>query len=427
LIKIRENGLKKQTKPALPNLILTASGPGELEGWVRPLLAEIRRQEKPWRVSLVVWKTAFSTGSERKVQALLPGLDAVVTLRSNVKALFNSQALSRLIETGTPRALLHLGGGTLLSRFLSMRLRCPAFLYSEHESSWRTLGFQKVFLSEKGGSAVSQATGQLCGRYQVVGDLFVDASTGRPSWTNQNAGTSNGGKVTIGFFPGSRPYQIQYMGPVFLILCKRIAREVPDVEFMFAKTEHLSLQAFLRLATRRSGSLSNQRKASRFSKQTPPNIEKVLEPDIPVLSSREVLARSDMVVMLPGTATAEAMLMGVPMIVLAPYYRLASNPSPAVPPGVDAILGLLGGCIKQKILLAVLRRFTFFSHPNLKAGLEIVPELRGWIRPSQIVRTVVEMAKNEEWRSRISNELKGLSGPPGASKRIIEALGPFMK
>ena len=424
---MRENELEKQTKPALPNLILTASGPGELEGWVRPLLAEIRRQEKPWRVSLVLWKTAFSTTSEQGVQSLLPGLDAVVTLRSNGKALFNSQALSRLIDTGTPKALLHLGGGALLSRFLSMRLRCPAFLYSENERSWRTLGFQKVFLSEKAGSVVPQTVEQLCGRYRVVGDLFVDASTGRSPRTNRNAGDSNGGKVTIGFFPGSRPYQIQYMGPVFLILCKRIAREVPDAEFMFAKSEHLSLQAFLRLVARRGGSLSTRRKTSRFSKQTLSNTEKVLEPNIPVLSSREVLARSDMVVMLPGTATAEAMLMGVPMVVLAPYYRLGSNPSPAVPPGVDAILGLLGRCIKQKILLAVLRRFTFFSHPNLKAGREIVPELRGWIRPSQIVRTVVEMAKNERWRSRISSELKRLSGPPGASKRIIEALGPFLK
>ena len=424
---MRDNKVKSLTKTAQPNLVLTASGPGELTGWVRPLVEEIRRQKRPWRVSLLLWKTAFSTGSEQRVRSLLPGLDSVLTLRSNVGALLNGQALSRLRESDPPKALLDLGGDALLSRFLAMRLRCPSILYSEHGVSWRNLGFRKILLSENGVTGSGQATEGPCGRYKVVGDLFVDAVAGRSHRTNQHVKDPKGRKVTIGLFPGSRPYQIQYMGPVFLVLCKRIARKVPDVEFLFAKSDWIPLDEFMYLASGRRDSLLNCRNTSRPNKHTPSNPEGIQKPNIPVLSSREVLARSDMVVMLPGTATAEAMLMGVPMIVLAPYYRLGSNPSPGVPASVDAILGILGKCIKQKVLLTVLNRFTFFSHPNLRAGREIVPELRGWIRPSQIVQLVVEMAQNERWRSRISNDLKRLSGPPGAAKKIIEALGPFMQ
>jgi len=424
---MRGKELKNLTTTAFPNLVLTASGPGELTGWVRPLVEEIRRQEKAWRVSLVLWKTALSTGSERGVQSQLPGLDTVLMLRSNVTALGNGQALSRLRETGTPKALLHLGGDALLSRFLAMRLRCPSILYSEHDGSWRNLGFRKTLLLENGITGPRQATAGPCGRYQVVGDLFVDALAGRPPRSHQHVEDPIGRKVTIGLFPGSRPYQIQYMGPLFLLLCKRIAKKIPDVEFIFAKSEYLPPQTFLRLVTGRFGSLSNQRKTLRLNKETPSHPENVQEPNIPVMSSRDVLARSDMVVMLPGTSTAEAMLMGVPMIVLAPYYRLGSNPAPGVPTSVDAILGMLGKCIKQKILLSIFRRFVFFSHPNLRSGREIVPELRGWIKPSQIVETVSEMARNKGWRERISLDLKELAGPPGAAKRIIEVLEPFMK
>jgi hypothetical protein len=424
---MHDNELRNQTKTALPNLLLTASGPGELTGWVRPLVEEIRRQEKPWRVSLVLWKTAFSTGSEQSVQSLLPGLDAVLMLRSNLKTLMSDQALSRLSQPGRPSALLHLGGEALFSRLLAMRLRCPAFVYSEHNASWRTWGFRKVFLSETASAGAGQVPSGPCDRCQTVGDLFVDALAAGSPGTELHEGGSKGRNVTIGLFPGSRPYQVQYMGPLFLVLAKRIAKNVPGAEFLFAKSEYLSWHAFTRLVSGRKDSLLTGCDTLQLGKHNPSNPEKGYQHIIPVLSSQEVFARSDMVVMLPGTCTAEGMIMGVPMVVLAPYYRLGSNPSPGVPAGIDAILGLLGKCIKQKILLTVLRRFIFFSHPNLKAGREIVPELRGWIRPSQIVQLVVEMAQNERWRSRISNDLKRLSGPPGAAKRIIEALVPFME
>jgi hypothetical protein len=411
---MRHRFVIEMNKGHLPNLILTASGPGEISGWVQPLLQEIRRQEKPWAVSLVLWKTAFTTGSERRVKALVPQLDALLMLSSNLRDLWKNPTILRMGKTGVPRALLHLGGDPLFTRFLAMRLKCPAFMYSERGFSWHAFCFRRIFLSERAPFDADSMGVNAKGRFQRVGDLFVDAVAGEGRKTDSRKDVSTEKRVTIGLFPGSRPYQIQYMGPLFLILARRIAKKVPNVEFLFAKSEYLSHQRFVRLVW-----------GGKYE-QDPSNYKRSKTCPIPILSSKDVFAASDMAVMLPGTGTAEGMILGLPMVVLAPYYRLGSNPSPGVPPIVDTVLGMLGTCTKRKVLISVLNRFTFFSHPNIRAAQEIVPELRGWIRPWQIVETVAEMARNETWRNRITTQLRDLAGSPGAARRIVEALNPFM-
>ncbi len=414
-------------RTGLPNLLLTASGPGEINGCVRPLLKEIRRQEKNWRVSLVLWKTSFSTGSERRIASLLPGLDQVVSLRSTTRAVADRLGLSRLRQIGMPRALVHMGGEPLKSRLLAMRLGCPAFLYSEQGVTLRSLAFKKVFLSASADTASYRNAACSKGRYCRVGNLFVDTVVSGDLKIENRSPIPENGKISIGLFPGSRPYQIRQLGPLLLALSRRIAEKLPDVEFLFSKSEYLSLESFVRLVAGRKDASLDKDNRLRVHHRAKSPFGPAKEFPIPIRSSQEVFTQSDLVVMLPGTATAEGMLMAVPMIVLAPYYRLGSNPAPIVPDVVDTVLGKMGKCIKQKALLMVLERVPFFSHPNICAGREIVPELRGWIKPSEIVQTVVEMAQKSDWRKRIKQDLKGLAGPAGAAERILEILTPIME
>ncbi len=418
---------QNRTADALPNLVLTASGPGELTGWVKPILKEIRFRNKPWRVSLLLWKTAFSSGPEQKIQSLLPELDGILTLPGNLKGLLTNQKNLRFGGAGPTKALLHLGGEPLFSKWLGLRMKCPTFLYWEHAPSWRTYGFKKVFLSEKSSVIFERRAETPESRYQAVGNLFVDAVSLERPQLNPNERNKQGKTVTIGLFPGSRPYQIQCTGPLFRFLIHRITREIPRVQFLFAKSEYLSMDAFSRFLSGKRGRSSNP--LTLLAQQTPGREHQGVEQPskIPVLPSQEVFARSDLVVLLPGTGTAEAMLQGVPMVVLAPYYRLDKNPSPGVPPVLDALFGMLGSCIKQKILLSVLKRYSFFSHPNIKAGREIVPELRGWIRPGSVLKTILNMAEKPALRAEISADLKALAGPPGAAEKIVQALTPFIE
>lgn len=420
------NNERDPDKTFPPNLIVTASGPGELEGWVRPIVREIRRQKRPWRVSLILWKTSFSAGTEKRIHALIPELDGVHIQPGNLKASFNRAAFSQLVQTACPKALLHLGGGMIDSLILAKRLGCPAFLYSEGASLWQSIFFQKVFVpgfeSERPG-LFDSAWGK---RYETVGNLFADAMAGRHSKFHFPEPGRQNKSVTIGFFPGSRPYQVRYMAPLLLLLSRRIAREVPHVEFLFAKSDYISEHEFRKLVATKKSYFRLDRKTADLPQKASSKAEKALIDIIPIMSSREVLAESDMAVMLPGTVTAEGMISGVPMVILAPYYRLGSNPSVGVPPAMDAILGMLNERIKQKVLLCVLKRLPFLSHPNRKARREIVPELRGWIRPHCVVETISTMARNESLRSRIARDLLKLSGPAGAAEKIVTALDPFM-
>ena len=49
------------------DLVLVSNGPGELYTWVRPVLAELRRQAPERRVSISLIPCQFASGHETKI------------------------------------------------------------------------------------------------------------------------------------------------------------------------------------------------------------------------------------------------------------------------------------------------------------------------------------------------------------------------
>ena len=115
-----------------------------------------------------------------------------------------------------------------------------------------------------------------------------------------------------------------------------------------------------------------------------------------------VLKRCQLAVVASGTATLEAAIYGVPMIII---YRMSP---------VTYWLGRM----------LVRSRVKYFGLVNLIAGRGISPELlQGEVTPKKIADMSFEMLNDELGLEKTKNELlkiKDVLGGPGASKRVAD-------
>lgn len=184
----------------------------------------------------------------------------------------------------------------------------------------------------------------------------------------------DGKGVVIGLLPGSRIEELRRHLPVMLRAGERIFASLSNVQLVVALADALPLE---------------EAKAILQDTKLPVKLMKGM--------TYEVMQASDLLIVASGTATLEATLLGVPMIII---YRLS-------PPSY--ILGRL------------LVRVPYVGMANLVAGKKVVPELlQGEANPGRIAALALELLASPERLRGIRAELEGVKaklGAPGASTR----------
>jgi len=217
-----------------------------------------------------------------------------------------------------------------------------------------------------------------------VGHPLLDSV--RPSWSREEAWRQfslTPGVLTIGILPGSRMSEISRHLPPVLKALPLIAEKSGPVQFIIPVAPGVALKDILPI-------LGPYRDTIRV-------VEK---------NMYDVMQIADLLLVASGTATVEATIMGVPMIVI---YRVSF---------LTYFLGRL--LIKVKHIGMV----------NIIAGKSVVPELiQGDLNPGKIARTVSAMVHDPAALRTIRQELAAVRekiGNPGASARaariIIDAL-----
>jgi lipid-A-disaccharide synthase len=134
-------------------------------------------------------------------------------------------------------------------------------------------------------------------------------------------------------------------------------------------------------------------------------------PVVIVEGAHEVMRASTVLLLASGTATVEAMVLGVPMVVT---YR--------------------GAWLNWWIAhLAVKTRWA--AIPNILAGAEVVPELlQSASRPARLAGAVAGLLRDPGARAAMEARLRDLAarlGPPGAAARaaaeVLAAIGAALK
>ena len=184
-------------------------------------------------------------------------------------------------------------------------------------------------------------------------------------------------RPVVAVLPGSRPTELRYNLPALAGGIRLLAERHPEIQFLLAIAPSLD----------------------------PATLQSALGP-VPVTllagQTHAVLGAATLAVVVSGTATVEAALLGTPMIVV---YRVAS------------------------LTYALGRRMIRVPHAamaNLIAGREVVPELIQWdCTPARVAGESLRLLDDPNRLARMRGDLAQVAqrlGAPGASDRAAEAV-----
>ena len=213
-----------------------------------------------------------------------------------------------------------------------------------------------------------------------VGHPLMDAA--HPSMSQAEAGERYGvnpWRRTVGLLPGSREGEIKRHLPLFLAAAERIAWHMPGVHFLLPRAPSIPralLEMYLAAAR--------------------------CEVRLVEGSAYDALQLMEAAIVTSGTATLEAALCEVPMVVV---YR-ASWPT--------------------YLVARLVIRIPHIALVNVVAGREIVPEfLQHRATPRRIARATMDLLRDDERHAAMQERLRELRsrlGPPGAVDRAAHAV-----
>ena len=362
----------------MKRIAVLVNGPGELWGWGRPAVRELKEAGHP--VDLFILPCQYASGAEERLAPLLAP-DRVVPPGGFWRALAGG-------ERPLPDAILQLGGDLFYGRLLSARLKAPLFSYSYGPK--KGLGAcRAVFTACPAMAARMKGPGG--DSPEVIGDLVADALSmdgGETPW--------KGTGLRVALFPGSRPAvrrkALPYMAD-FLGIARRL---LPDAQWValllpFCEPQEAPLWEEAGFTVSRGG-------------------------------TGVVLAGADIALTQPGTNTLELLHAGVPSVVAVPEQFLAEAPSPALLAPLFALPGF-GPALKRRAFRRYIEKRGYLSWPNRLYGAEVFPEIIGKIRPESLARQFASYAGNREWIEKTRKALGEIDkGPSKAARNLRERI-----
>ena len=209
------------------------------------------------------------------------------------------------------------------------------------------------------------------GRVVFVGHYLLDGveevTSGKRERARRNLGLQPEQPV-VGLFPGSRVQELHTLLPAFLGAVQRLNHRQPSIQFVLAVSD-----PFFEDTIREAIGHHQLEESIRLT-----------------WNSQETLIASDLVLATSGTATLEAALLGVPMVIV---YRLSLPSLLAV-----KVLALAGLIESETVGL-----------PNLLADRQVVPELhQREVSPSKLSKVAFSILMDRERQSQMREDLKPL-------------------
>jgi hypothetical protein len=395
-------------------IAMTANGPGEFAGWVRPLVAALRAKDPTTEIHVIGVPDDYATGREAAyVTSLFDGV------RAYPPSSYLRLALGRPVD-GIPERVdrvQYLGGDLSHAARVHARLGGVATSYKFSRKTYATR-FARVFAVDEKNRAQLIGWGTPPERIAIVGNLAIDGALGEATGAFGDP-PSDAARDGVIFFPGSRKAEVANVFPLFVRVALNLRRMLPDVPIAFAGSPFVSDET-LRAALERGGEhpLSYGARATlegghvvAFGERFPL-----------VRAAMRAASGARLAVTIPGTKVIELAALGIPAVVCTPF----NAPELVVIGGPLQYVGklpLIGTPIKRAAALAVAKRFAHFAQPNIDAGRELDAEIQGTLLPSQVAHTAAERWHDVEWCTRSGAELRRLyAHHVGAAERMASAL-----
>jgi hypothetical protein len=394
---------------------ITANGPGEFAGWVRPLLTELYAAAPETDVRLFFVPDDYATGREPDVARALFPRATVYAPREYVRF-----ALGRALA-GLPKRVdrvHYLGGDLMHVARLHKRLGGVATSYKFSRKSYRAL-FARVFAVDEPNRRQLETWGMPDARISVVGNLAIDGALAEASGAYGDP-ASDSARDGIILLPGSRRHEVANLFPLFVAIAIALRRRLGDVRIAFGRspfTTDEELDGALRAGgdPRAYGAPAQLIEDGRAIRSGDHRFALVRATMRSAVNARFAIT-------IPGTKLIELAAIGVPALCCLPM----NAPELAVINGPLQYVGRLpfiGAPLKRAAAVAVTRRFRYVAQPNIDAGRELIPEFRGTVFPARVAAVAAEWYADAAWCARTGAELRArYAVHAGAAKRMSAAL-----
>ncbi|HEY8498481.1 MAG TPA: hypothetical protein VIK90_04460 [Limnochordales bacterium] len=388
------------------DLIMTANGPGEIAGWLYPVVTEVRRRLRLRPVPglrLIAWAPPCNFASGRELEALagLGPWDGLFGPREMWAFMLRGR-LPAGYRPARRGLVLFLGGDLFYAALTARRLGFAAMAYTEGRARW-LWAYERFFVPNRQAASRAVGMGAPPQRVEVVGDLVVDAVAARSS---RPAPPVPDGVPTVGLFAGSRDFEVRWVLPMFVeaaaILRRRLGRPVR----VLAVVSPFASEEALRAATRAAGAEAGA-------------IEWVRDAGWAGEARGAAMRRCHVAITVPGTVTAELGALGVPAVTVLPLHRPELIP-------LEGVMGLLGALppvgprLKAAFVRRAARRLGPVAIPSRRAGRRLAPELVGEVSPEAIADEALALLQDEQRRRAVGEAEREAMGPAGAAARIVD-------
>jgi lipid-A-disaccharide synthase len=397
-------------------IAVTANGPGEVAGWLRPLLRALYRRQPDLEALVFLVPDDYATGFEADIVRDAFPAARVFTPKEYLKFAFGAR-----LENLPPRADLvqYIGGDLLHAARVHARLKGRAATYKFSRRSYRSL-FDRAFAVDARNVEQLAAWGTPPQRIERVGNLAIDGALFEAGLA-QEPGTPADGILIM---PGSRSYEIENLVPFYFAAALRMLRERPDLKIAFALSP-FTARSQVAAAIEGGGHPRMFGRSGRLVTEAGRDYLATEADDvrIPLLNNALAAARSARLVLtIPGTKTIELAVLGKPAIAITPL----NAPELVTINGPLTYLNrvpLVGVPLKRAVAVAVSRRFPYHTQPNMDAGDALIREIHGTVTPGRIARIALESYDDHAWISSSGTALAALYRDHiGAADRMADSL-----
>jgi lipid-A-disaccharide synthase len=307
-------------------------------------------------------------------------------------------AIRKRVRTAAPDVAIHIGNdvfNVLLARWLRTRGVTTISYFPPQVWIWRAVApliarsYDTILTSFPLEHEVYGRAGARTGTtVSFVGHYLCETLTPRTSeemaLSRQRLGLAGASRV-VGLLPGSRPHEVRRLMGILLVAARELSQSDSRLRFVVPVADS----------------------SYRAEIQNDPRRRDLGERVIIVSDSHEAMRSADVVLLASGTASLEAALLGVPMVVV---YKVSA---------------ITAGVMRGVIRLGLIKSETV-GLPNLILGHEVVPELRqSRATAAAVVREARALLDDELKRHAMRAALLEVAGKVAAGptlERVVETV-----
>ncbi len=392
------------------NLYILANSPGEMSGWVAPVVTQVRLLIPEARITVVLIPDWFTSGREREFGEQLP-VDRVIGVFPLIRELWCQRKVLRQQQN----LVLFLGGDALYAKGLSRLLQCAAMAYMPRVYSPQN--FARIFVptalekerAVRKGADVEQIT--------VVPTLALDSviPSGTAAQVRQRLDLPDEATPIISLMPGSRPSYVAMSLDFMLDTAQQLSQEYPAARLLLPISPFIDKNMVLDVLRQRQMSIEMIAGGEILCTGSAGQILFIFT------HGHDAIVAADLAIVLPGTNNLQCAALGTPFIMLMPLNSIESIP-------FEGLLGLLYprffpfNHIKKWIIAWMSPRVPYMSMVNRMAGRMLAPEMRGVLTPQEVAGAASALWQDSTRREQLRLELLELTRERGAARIIAEAI-----